>query len=277
MSRAGWKCLRMKPGCVLLLCVAIAGAGCSSGPRSRGYHEIWEELVQFPLVQGPNIDEQEFTETSSFAGYRIRSAGQKVILLDRKNRPVWAGHAVRPIRVDGQVSALLLITTTTGVVGHSGVGRFYFEWVSLRSDKGTVNSLGYFWLNKSHPEVSVPILDIDSDGSDELVLLSDHLNPRIPAGEPVEWWFQIFGFSSPLRSLWDDVQEGDGSSTLTVLNSWKVPVGVIPSTLDIKKRGSSAEVWARGTDGWSIIGILTRDVIDRWVLRQNGTGKGNES
>ncbi len=206
---------------VLLPALAIAG-GCVSEKRDvtldnqEVWQRAWTDLRHDPLAieQSPHLLSQthEFTHLSRYGDYIVLSSDRQALLIGRDKRALWAGLRVLPLKVDGQVGALLLVTDI-GRVGYE-YNVFGVRWIPLGGVSGLQdqendysassggewgNPYVFFWFDPETNETPF-ICDMDNDGTDEFLFFEPELGIHGFSWQN-EWQVVLYSMKRPQFSL----------------------------------------------------------------------------
>lgn len=209
--------------------VIVSGCG-NREPPSVDYVQMWLSLYYSPLekqassaymdIQAgktPSIGmSKQFDRKDVYGKFTLLTTRGAALLLDSNGQGLWAGDWAIPVRFEGKVAGLLLLKARSGEPWYGLM--FYTLWMALENAEpyrwATIPTDGPYPKSIKLPspkihcavlgEVAVTVsdtmtpsvLDIDGDGSDEIIIVSPEIEETLASHTTLQWAVELYSLTS---------------------------------------------------------------------------------
>ena len=177
--------------------LALASCAAPHDLHSRFYQEQWltlrhGDLAFLPGPPGMGYAERPraledwggpFQQRYRYGPYEVLTRSGGALLLDSQGRAVWAGEWIIPSRIEGKIANLFLLRAIMFADLHNRGIIFEIASVEFASGRHHFHrfaGLGYVPIAWDDPANCPWVIDIDGDGTDELLVAMD--------GSDVNWF-----------------------------------------------------------------------------------------
>jgi hypothetical protein len=225
------------------------------------------DRTRLPRTAPFDPSSERFVSSQRYGKYVVLDTSSRSLLVDR-DRPMWAGSCVVPVRSGGKVYALYLLSGRPSMEPDDGL----FEVITLSLDSNVIPDIGRMQVAYVKPMVPRDwVFDIGDNGTEELVTLEawcesgggsspgdgDVQPSTIAAMTRIRWVLRVYG--PGLR----DVGPNPPRCLLTV----PLPREDCPATLALENVGKGVlKLSSTRLDRPGMIGVIRRDPSSSGVV-----------